>query len=280
MSYAKDVPTSLAAKIIHFVESSNESPVATSVRADSPLQGLVLSHPNSMSSIQQTPREAIFATGASTNPEKITALVGYISTRDGAAASVKEVQASFRKAGDTLPKNFSRDAREAVRLGYLYEEAPGHFVLTDSARIILNSGFKNNPIKTNSGAKSKRGVSSKKKRGAGFGVVREEVAKLETTTEGWGNVPGFWEVPTKTKKVLWLLALAKKNSLTGLSSREVEHLALKLGERIPVHHVSVFVEPEVKKGHINHPNNQGLWMILKNGEDALVEIGKKDIKKG
>lgn len=279
VSYAKDIPTSLAAKIIHFIENSEDGSSGVGIVQTDHSRTLVSSRSDVMFSPQQTPREAIFASGASTNAEKITALVGYLSARDGAAASVKEVQELFRKAGEPLPKNFSRDINDAVRLAYIYDETRGRFALSDSGRAVLNSGFKNHAAETRLHAKTKNGGSPKKKKTYSFGLVREQVAKLEATTEGWDGIPGFHAVPTKTKKILWLLTLAKKNSLNGLSSREIEHLALRLGERIPVHHVSVFTEGEVKKGHINPPNNQDLWVVLKKGEDALHETGEKQLKK-
>jgi hypothetical protein len=91
------------------------------------------------------PREALQRSGAKTNGQKITVLGHYVATNVGHEDSfmLDEVKNAFRRAGEPLPANFSRDVQDAVRSGLIYEDenVTGTYRLTDLAVEFVDSGF-------------------------------------------------------------------------------------------------------------------------------------------
>ncbi len=216
---------------------------------------------------RRSPRTALQESDASTNAEKIVVLANFVCERDGTQTfSPKEIQVEFKKAGESLPKNFTRDFSQAITSGYILEgEDRGLYLLTDLGLEVAVQGFgeARRIVPSSAGSKKRKGGKQKK-----IMSVREEIDNLEIVPHFEGY-PDYWSLSTKGSRVLWLVAFASENSISGLSNVEVDFLASRLKDQIKAGDVPALTKNNVKKGYMTF--TKGVSKILKPGEDFLKE---------
>lgn len=261
LSFEKEADMLKAGQIIAFL--SNDTPAQqTPPSYYSPTPGKLLGVGETS---RRSPRQALIESDAKTNTEKIVVLAHFICERDGTLSfSPKEIQVEFKKAGESLPKNFTRDFNQAIALGYILEnDDQGGYILTDLGLDVLESGFLNNrqnsPL---SGSKKRKGGKSKK-----VTTVRDEVSDLQIVPQ-LNGYPDYWSLSTKGSKILWLLAYAEENRVTeGLTPVEIEFMASKLKDQIKTGDFTALTKNNIKKGWMT--TGKGFSKILKLGEDSL-----------
>jgi hypothetical protein len=265
LSYEGKTDLFKASQILAFLSSA----VGDKERLPATTRSLSVTYPNTTS-----PREAIVASGATTNPEKITVLADYCaSLQNHAPVTRQEVKMHFGKAGERIPRNFNRDWKEAVTLGYICEdpEQKDHFYVTSSGRFAIENQF-------NQEAKSKttRRKSPKRNINKGKKGIAPEVEALEISLQ-WPGVLNYFDL-NKGQRILWILAYADNQGIAALSPAEVEVLSGKLKDSIPARSFSALTEAIFKKGLITRSGNDK-YKILRPGLDFLSStLGNGDDK--
>lgn len=260
LSFERETDMLKAGQIIAFLSNDTSVKVMTS-EAYSPTPVAVLGTGDVR---RKSPRQALMESDAKTNPEKIVVLANFICERNGVDTfSSKELQVEFKKAGEPLPKNMTRDFKTAVAQGYILENDEGDYSLTDLGLEVINVGFGGYQKTTGGGGVKKRKGGTGKK----TTTVREEVTNLELTPQ-MEDYPDYWTLTVKGSRILWLLAYASEQNIReGLTPVEVEYLASKLKDQIKPGDFTALTKNNTKKGYMT--NSKGYTKILKNGEDFL-----------
>lgn len=263
LSFEKDTDMHRAGQIIAFL-SSDVAVDASIVRAypTSPVAVLGVGETR-----RKSPRQALSESDAKTNAEKIVVLASFICTQKGVETfSPKEIQIEFKRAGESLPKNLTRDFMTAVAQGYILENDEGDYSLTDLGLEVIEGGFTGVQKTTKNNSSKKRKGGSKAKKST---PIREEVTNLEITPQ-LNGYPDYWSYTVKGSRILWLLAYASDNNISdGLSPSEVEYLASRLKDQIKIGSFTALTESSTKKGYMT--TVKGCAKILKIGEDFLRE---------
>lgn len=256
LSFEGESDITKAAQIIAFLNTeqylSNARPLAMTSRVGS----------------YTSPRQVLVESGAKTNDQKITALGKYsmdLSQRPG--FTVKEVQELMKRAGESVPKNFSRDLKRAVRLGYIFEdhESKGQYIVSELGDTSIDSGFKNQP-------KLPNGSLRKSRKGGKNVKISDVVTELEITPEQRG-CPNYWDISNKGHKVMWILRFAHLHDINELSGKEIEVLADKLKDNIRSGDVNALTTSLIKRGKLSA--NSGRYKILQPGIDFFLD-GQSD----
>lgn len=270
LTYERETDLQKAGQIITFLNSESLQSGNNTRYSNSTDSGMS----SGLLGSRQSPRQALLGSDAKTNIEKMVVLADFVCRRDGITAfSPKEIQIEFKKAGEPLPKNFTRDFSKAIQQGYVLEgEEKGTYNLTDLATDALRDGFSTQQsiTMTTSSRKKKRGS----KGGSKGAIIRDDVTKLEITPSLEGYA-GYWEIAIKGMRILWLLAYADEHGVsTGLTSAEISYLSSKLKDQIKTGDFSALVSNNIKKGYMVSNSSSGLNKILKPGVDTLKELKK------
>lgn len=252
------------------------SQVIAFLSADQEANRDIVPHPSSLlapiSFSSKSPREVLIETKANTNSQKILVFAKYYCDQE----KVEDFQPSllkslFKRSGEPEPKNYSRDVREAVRLGYIYEaENIGQFQITDFGRSLLEQGFPSAPKSspTKKTQKNNRQSSPAKN-------VSPEVISLEVMPK-IDSGDSYHDLSTKSDKILWILYFAYKNNIQELTTAEIEHIADRLRDNIPTKSISALTEASLKKAYLTRANS-GKLKILHDGINFIEKSGRSDI---
>ncbi len=224
---------------------------------------------------RKSPREAIIQANAKTNAQKIAVLADFWLQLDGKESfSPSDLKPFFAKAGEPVPKNYSRDMRDAVQQCYITEliDQSGQYILTEKGQELVASGFqdeaptKKSPRKTGGG-----GASS----GRGVKDLSDAIKEIEVVSHMDGFIP-FHSLPTKGQKILWILTFAKNNGVDTLSTSEVEYLANRLNENITTSLFNGLNEGNMKKGFVARKGDK--YRIIQSGIDLIKGGGSGSVQ--
>jgi predicted transcriptional regulator len=251
LSFDGETTITKAAQVIAFIKAEAQSGV--SVR------------PSFLPTIINTstpPRQLILESGAKTNPQKIAVLGKYLLARDQHSFSAKEIQELLKKTGESLPRNFGRDLREAVRSGFIFEDQDmqGQYVLTEMGVEATERGFK--VVKGLSAARSRKNGSSGKQKIK----ISDGVSALEITPNEAG-FPEYWNLKNKGHRILWILGYAHNHQISSLIPKEIEFLATRLRDNISASGVNALTGALVKRGFVAAATKQ--YRILQPGISFL-----------
>lgn len=258
MSYEGETDLLGAGQVIAFLNRAKdfkEGRILSNVASDTSLLAIDAMTPRNLS----TPRQALIASESKTNSEKITTLARYVCKRDGTeSASIQEIQSAFKKAGEPLPRNFSRDLKDAIAAGYIYESDVNEgYVVTEQGNEAIDLKFKN--INGVSKLKRTRSVNS-------IGKIRDEIKNLAVTSTMSGFVD-FNTLSTKGKKILWLIAYAEKEKIQDITPAEIQSLGNKIRVNLPPSSFTALTDKIFKEGLMY--KNGGGYRIDQKGLDAL-----------
>jgi hypothetical protein len=103
--------------------------------APAPVAGVVAQPPRSA-------REALDASQASSNPEKILAFAVHLERDEGKPHFTRlDIKRCFSAAREPPPHNLNRDFVTAVSYGWIHEEANGRAYATSTGRAAIDSRF-------------------------------------------------------------------------------------------------------------------------------------------
>ena len=265
LSYSDEITISQAARIIAFLNSdeSEGNELAGSILDGGPKSK------KSKQKLVENAREAIDKSGAKKNPEKIVALGAYVLQDGGETFKAEDVKAQFRRARETAPGNFPRDLSLAISNGWIAEDAPGEFYLTNKVEGILEGGFSFS--KSTSGGPKPRAASARKTKAA---TAKPEVFagidEFPITMEGF--LP-YSKMKTNRDKLLWVVMFAKGQGINGLSNKAVEWLTDHLGDGIPNKQITAsFISAKTPHGYVNRSTQDQTIRITEAGQTHLASL--------
>lgn len=216
----------------------------------------------------ESPKAAISALKAKTNPQKVVAISLYLgaNSQNGRILNHSEILAEFSKAGEATPKNFPRDVSGAVADGYVYPESKTTFRLLSTTDNLAGEGFK----------KSKRSSSSKGNSGKREKLeVRPEVEgmSIESTLD---RSKGFFDIKERSDKIMWILKYAETKGVKSLNRKEIFLISSKLGGDVDSKNFTSSHTPNIKNGYVSQ---QGTLISISVKGDAYVANGfESDVK--
>lgn len=201
-----------------------------------------------------------------TSTQKILVFASYLEeVKNKDEFSSSDVKDLFQLAREPLPKNLARDIRETERSSWIAEKGVGSYYLTGTGQEFLDSGF---PSQKTTNIRRKKVKTSKKTNSSSS--VRSEVLKLEMTPKVEG-LPDYWSIP-KSGRILWILQVAKDNSLPELTHKEVEKVSNKLDDNIPQKSVTSLTIKSKKQGYLVTSERNGLKTL------KLIKPGSEYVK--
>lgn len=258
VTFKDDVTASQAAQIIAFVESDSVPQVSPQVLASVPSASTVPRSSN--------PRDALNASGAKTNPEKIVAFGIFLTQEDEGkdTFAMEDVRSLFRRAREAMPQNMSRDLEAAIRSGWIAEsEVKGEYYVTDPADNVLTSGFDS----LRSGKSGSTGTrKSRKAKAPETPAAFEDVDTLPDTLDQIGS---YHKQPTKMRKFLWAIYLAKTLGVTELTNQDIVWLTDQLGDGIATNDIAACFRGNKAKGFVNRSVQSRKIRIIPHGEAEL-----------
>lgn len=213
----------------------------------------------------ETPIVVLKKSRASTNPEKITAFGYYLKQSGKENFSVGDIRQLFKMTGVSMPMNFGRDLKAAIRQGYIYGDFnTDSFFLTSVGEEAVGVGFS-----PENNEKKSRAISGKRGGLRTSVTVRPEVAGLsiDTNMEGYKDLHSL----TKSNKVLWILEYARLKGLNELNSKEIESLGSRLRLGIASGNVPGLTGTSFNYGYIGKKSD-GTYEILLKGTEFLKDI--------
>lgn len=259
LKYEQMTDLDTAISIINVLRRKNET---------SPLSGM--GSMISTETIDDTAWSALKRTTASTNPEKILALVAFISSADetpDSEVSTDELKEAFSDAGEILPKNLTRDVKKALQYGWVRTGANG-LILTQKGREVYKKGFSDSAMSNTHHSAGKRGG----KRPVGKQVIRDAVKALNITSAP-GDMPHYQLVKTKTDRILWILTFADMEGLTdGLTSGEISYIASELKDNIRSNTITSLTKASLAKAFIATGKGARL-KVLQKGISYITDLG-------
>ena len=276
LSYNDDITVVQAAQIISYLHAgiALTSPVTPSpavAESDSPAA-------SERRRPGLTPRDALEATGAKTNPEKIVAFALYVEQQGGKDAfTIEDIRPLFRQARESVPGNLSRDLDAAIRSNWIAAaEDKGEYYVTEVAAGVLDSGFdsirsRGGTAKATKTTRTTKTPSSRRTRRTTAIPVPEAFKGIEvsTTLDGYVN---YHKVKTVTDRYLWAINAAKVWGVEALTPTEVAWLTDQLGAGIPQSDLTGYYTRHQKKGHVNK-NAEGKIRVTPPGIEYLAGLG-------
>ncbi len=195
----------------------------------------------------RSPREAIDASGAKTNPERIVAFALSITQQGGKDTfTIDDIKPLFRRAGVAAPANISRDIASTVALGWIAESeaVSGEYYVLDRADDVLETGF--DAIREKRGSRG-RGVGRRTKKSPTVPEVFSD-KEIVSTFNGWID---YHKVKGKRDMYLWAIAYAKQIGVDALSSTELSWLTFELGGGITSNNLNSYYKLNQKPGYVN-----------------------------
>ncbi len=266
LTYSDEITISQAAQIITFLNSDEPQ----GVDLGGSLLGASSTSDKSKKKQVENAREAIEVSGAKNFPEKIVALGAYVLQDGGETFKAEDVRAAFRRARETAPANFPRDLTVAITSGWIAEDGPGEYYLTNRVEGIFDGGF--NFSKSSAGVKSSkpRAASPKKSRtAASKPEVFASIDEFPITMEGF---PPYSKMKTNRDKLLWAVMFAKGKGINGLSNKAIEWLTDHLGEGIPNRQITAAFNSAKAGAYVNRSTQDQTIRITEAGQTKLSNL--------
>ncbi|MDQ8043517.1 MAG: hypothetical protein REI11_02860 [Patulibacter sp.] len=270
VSYLDEISIAQAARIIGFLNADEDEAAELGSPAGQASAGSLgetpkvdLARPRPV----QSPRDAIEVSGAKKNPEKIVALGAYVLLDGGETFKAEDVKGQFRRARETAPGNFSRDLSAAVTAGWIAEDSPGEYYLTNKVGGILEGEFSFASTAGRPKAPRKTSKATKKKEKP---AVFADIDEFASTMDGF---PAYSKAKTAKDKLLWVLALAKSYGIKGLANKDIEWLTDHIGDGIPNGQITGAFNSAKSAGLANRSTQDRTLRINEPGLAYLAKLG-------
>ena len=197
-----------------------------------------------------TPRQALEASGAKVNAEKITVFGLLVSEQGGKDTfTIDEVRPLFRQARETPPGNFNRDLSTAISMGLIVEsETAGEYYIANKAENVLETGFDGlRGSRTNGRSRSSGGTARRPRKAVETpdAFVGIEVSPILP------DVINYHKVRTKTDKFVWAVYAAKQLGVEAVGYAELSWLTDRLGSGIKQGDLTAYYRGNQQKGYVN-----------------------------
>jgi hypothetical protein len=266
LTYSDEITISQATQIVAFL-----NPDENGEGAD--LGGSLLEGSSKSKKAKQVEnaREAIEISGALKNPEKIVALGAYVLQDGGETFKAEDVKAQFRRARETAPGNFTRDLSLAIANGWIAEDAPGEYYLTNKVEGILGGGFSFS--KSGGATKTSRARATAPKKAKVTSSKPEVFASIDEFPIVMDGFPPYSKLKTNRDKMLWVVQFAKNQGINGLSNKAIEWLTDHLGDGVPNKQISAaFNTAKTPNGYVNRSTQDQSIRITEAGQAYLAGL--------
>jgi hypothetical protein len=265
--YSKDTTILKASQIIAFLNADNPESISTSEPSN--ISDKSLLQLSSSVNYNKSPREFLVDSNAKTNPQKILAFAKYHCEKNNVFDfEPATVRMYFKKSGESEPKNFTRDLKEAILLRYVYEtDESGHYSITEHGEKVLSEGF----VQESKLQSSKKRSSTTKT--VSSRMLTEGVVDLEFSPH-IESLVSFHDLVTKGDKILWILYFGYKNNQGELTSSDIEFIASKFLEKIPTGNLAALTESNYKRGYLTKTST-GKFKLLHKGVEYLENLNKE-----
>lgn len=276
LSYSEQISVAQAAEIVRFL-SSGDVAEASSGQIRGATGGGLGGGTTNRSNGQQvgmTPRQALEASGAKTNPEKIVTFAVLVSQQsDKETFTLDDVKPLFSQAREVTPGNFTRDLDAAIRIGFLAPATTkGEYYVVDKALNVLESGFEE--LRNVRGSRSRSTASSRRSRKPATVPEAFKGLELSPTVDGFIN---YHKVKTKTDRYLWAIHAAKLLGVDTVEPSDVAWVTDRLGDGVPRNDLNSYFRGNLKHGYVNK-NAEGKVRITPDGVEYLKSLNAKIAK--
>lgn len=216
-----------------------------------------------------SPKQALEASGAKTNPEKIVTFAALVCRQSGRDTfTLDDVRPLFKQAREAAPGNLARDLSSAIQSGWIAEaEDSGEYYLVGKAADVLDKSFDGLRTGKQAGSKTRPSSSRRPRKPLAIPEVFAD-AEVSPVVDGLIN---FHHVKVKRDKYLWAVNAAKLLGAEAVGPAELAWLTDKLGEVIPSRDQNGHYLGNQKSGYVNK-NAQGKVRITPAGEKYLKEL--------
>jgi len=258
LTYSSEISLAQAVEVLALLTSGRSDPGGSPVdrRPNARLGGR---------SDAMSPRQALEASGARTNSEKIVAFAMLVARQSAKETfTVDDVKPLFRQARASTPGNLTRDLSAAIQNGWIADaEDSGEYYVVGKATEVLETGFESLKSRQNGGRSRSSG--SRRSRRA---VPKPEAfadAEVSPVIEG---LIDYHKVKTKTDKYLWAVNAAKLLGVETVDNAELTWLTDQLGEGLVRNDLGSYFRGNHKVGFVNK-NSEGRVRITPKGVDHL-----------
>jgi hypothetical protein len=277
LSYTHAITIGQAAQIISFIDSgqlATSGVGSTSGRGDR--DGVGGSNRREAGG-PSNPREALTASGAKTNPEKIVAFALYVSQEgDKDTFTIEDIKPLFRRARETTPGNITRDLDAAIKSGWVAEsDVKGEYYVTDKVADVLQDGFdsvrssRSNGSKPRSSGRKSTGARKPKSQSKSPPAAFANLEVISPTIDGYVN---YHDISLKRDRFLWAVNAAKLWGVSAVSNQDLVWLTDQLGDGIPTNDVNGHYVANRKAGYVNRSTQDHKIRILPKGEDYIKSL--------
>lgn len=273
LSYSGDITVVQAAQIVSYLHTgialaSPVSPPPAVAGFDGPAE-------SERRRTGLTPRNALEAAGAKTNPEKIVAFALYVEQQGSKDTfTIEDIKPLFRQARESVPGNLSRDLDAAIRSSWIAAaEDKGEYYVTEVAAGVLDSGFdsiRGRGEATTKTVKATKATSSRRPRRTAI-PMPEAFKGIEDLSILDGYI-GYHKVGTVTDRYLWAINAAKVWGVEAVSPTEIAWLTDQLGAGIRQNDLTGYYIRQQKKGYVNK-NTEGKVRVTPRGTEYLAGLG-------
>lgn len=216
-----------------------------------------------------SPKQALEASGAKTNVEKIVTFAALVCRQSGRDIfTLDDVKPLFKQAREATPGNLTRDLSAAIQGGWVAEsEDSGEYYLVGKAADVLDSGFEGLRPGKQAGSKSRSSNSRRPRKPL---AVPEIFAKAEVSPVIDGLI-NFHQLKVRRDKYLWAVYAAKLLGAEAVGPTELVWLTDKLGEVILSGDLNANYRGNQKSGYVNK-NAEGKVRITPAGEKYIKEL--------
>ncbi|MEV6238679.1 hypothetical protein [Lentzea sp. NPDC051838] len=281
VGFEQEITASQAAQIIAFIDQTG--PAAGVSASVFPLVTPSSSPPKMIAALSVgpalSPREALDASGAKTNAEKIVAFALCIAQEgDKDTFKIEDIKPLFRRTRETPPKNFSRDLAVAIRAGWVVEtDVKNEYFIASKVSDVLEVGFEGLRSPRGNGTKIRapRGRQSNGKPSRKTAAEVPEAFKgIEAIEPVLVGVIDFHKLTKQVEKFVWTVYAAKQWGVSAVSNQEVVWLSDKLGDCIPSGSITKTFQSLHKAGYLNRTLHEHKIRITSKGEEYLKALEK------
>ncbi len=258
LTYQGDTTVTKAAQVIAFLNAESVDLSPTLSTAERTPQEYILEEPRQKIS----PRQSLVESEAKSNSEKIAAFAYYLQQLHKEAVTIAGLKSLFSKSGEPVPRNFSRDLKDAVRSNYIYESEKGEYELTEFGIEAVEHKFVMEKIKK---TERKRSKTTKAKNVEVSTAVQD--LDLGAVEPGY---PAFHSL-NKGQQILWVCVVADAKGVPELNYKEVVYIIDRLKGNITTGTLTALNEGNIKKGYLKQ-TSQG-FKVTQVGIDKIKELG-------
>lgn len=271
LTYSDEITVSQAAKIIEYIDSGTFGSAG-----GGPSESLLNSSTKKKTETKkvENPRDALEVSGAQKNPEKIVALAAYL-LRDGLDTfKPDDVKATFRRARETPPANFTRDLGLAIAAGLIVEDkdVAGEYYLTNKTDGILDGDFVFPKASSNGGSRGRAAKKSSTK--AAKPETLTEIDEFYSTMDGY---PSYSKMKNEKDRLLWVATyMREKHGRKGVTNKEIAWVSDYIGAGIPTNNIGGAFNMAKNPGYAIRSTLDKTIRVTDEGVAHLVSLASAD----